>query len=61
MKKYSIVKSTQVNESKEFFKQFPREEYEKEYRNLEITNNKIVCIETNNAKIIKYVKEKGLT
>ena len=44
----------------EFKKLFPIEKNRQKFKNLTVKNGKIVNIETDDAKMIKFVKEKGL-
>jgi len=60
MKHYIKKTVKPETEWEEFKKLFPIEKNRQKFKNLTVKNGKIVNIETDDPKMIKFVKEKGL-
>jgi len=60
MKHYIKKTVKPKTEWEEFKKLFPIEKNRKKFKNLTVQNGKIINIETDDIKMIKFVKEKGL-
>jgi len=61
MKKYDRKQVKPNNDMTEFWKAFPNAKKDKLIKELIFQNGKLTSIQTDNAKIIKWIKEKGLT
>lgn len=61
MKKYSRKITKTDNDMTEFWAKFPNAKKDNLIKELIFKNGKIVNCETDNAEIIKWIKEKGLT